>query len=492
MSGQVAPGSGGKSFDAVFWPVINNSGQIAFFGHLPTPTVFNARESSLYMGTIGSAMPVATIGQTAPGTQAVYSQMDLSSPLLNDSGQIAYRAILSDGNTGLFAGSPNAPTAIAIAGQPSPVAGATFSSVGRPVFVGHGQISFSSALSGSGYSPNNWVLWAGSLQSPSVVAAQGTAAPGFDGRNLYAQTDYSAFPSFPAYGIAPPSMNRSGQLVFATPLVDAATNSPAGGAVFYGTTASVTPILRPGDVVDPRLPTVKTWAFGNPVINDSGQIAVGAALSPSFPRSLSGYDTIYTGKPGNFSPVAYAGAPVPGRPGQQISTFFDPLISNNGQIVFRALYANGGASGLFETDGSGGLKSLALDGNSTYGPGDPYFQFEINGQGQVAFLFQTSQGKGLWATDPAGNVQKIAMVGDVVDTDGGSLKTIRDVAMMAYEPAGYAYHQVSAPSFNDNGLLAYSVTFTDGSDAVYVAMLPEPGVTALVLGAAVLLSRRRR
>jgi hypothetical protein len=107
----------------------------------------------------------------------------------------------------------------------------------------------------------------------------------------------------------------------------------------------------------------------------------------------------------------------------------------------------------------------------------------INKSGQVAFEASTDGplgafGRGIWATDPSGVLRLIAHTGDKLFV---STEDAREIEVLKMHAGGSSANgQLSA--INDAGQLAFSVRFTDGSEAVIVAtVVAEPSTTSLVV-----------
>lgn len=124
-----------------------------------------------------------------------------------------------------------------------------------------------------------------------------------------------------------------------------------------------------------------------------------------------------------------------------------------------------------------------------------FISVEQNDAGQVAWLGSLSgadvteaNGTAIFATDPGGEILLVAREGDELDVSG----TLRRIDRLA----GWLAFSVDDPDsdswFNNAAELAFAATFTDGSQGVFVAVVPEPALAGVVAGAMLLLARRRR
>ena len=96
-SGTQAPGTpSGVTFRDIFFNSLNNAGQTAFLANLTDGRAGIWSEGS------GSLAPVALTGEHAPGTPSGVSFGYYFDAVLNDAGQTAFYAELTDGTTGIW------------------------------------------------------------------------------------------------------------------------------------------------------------------------------------------------------------------------------------------------------------------------------------------------------------------------------------------------------------------------------------------------------
>jgi hypothetical protein len=142
-TGQAAPGVAGSTFGTLFFdqfPAVNAAGQVAFAGNL-NGTVTG---SGIWTGGVGpeSVQLVARTGQAAAGLSGVnYSSFGqlAGGPRLNASGDVIFRASLSDFSSAIFAGPVGALQPVAKTG--SQAAGQTHRYIGgQPTAAPHRQL----------------------------------------------------------------------------------------------------------------------------------------------------------------------------------------------------------------------------------------------------------------------------------------------------------------------------------------------------------------
>jgi hypothetical protein len=106
-----------------------------------------------------------------------------------------------------------------------------------------------------------------------------------------------------------------------------------------------------------------------------------------------------------------------------------------------------------------------------------------NGQGQVAFFsglrgegVDETNGSGLWATDPQGELVLIARTGDLLEVLPGDFRRIEHLSAEEWSGGGDGRRVC----FSENGELAFKAEFTDGSNGIFVAFVPEPATVTLL------------
>jgi hypothetical protein len=131
-TGDPAPGlPSGVNFDTILHPALNNQGQIAFQGYLVGTGVdplVNSR--GIWFGKSGSLAMVARAGDHAPGAADGVNFSRFYLNVLNDAGQIAFGADLTDNRYGIWATDRSgAVQVIALEGGPLEVAPGDFRTI---------------------------------------------------------------------------------------------------------------------------------------------------------------------------------------------------------------------------------------------------------------------------------------------------------------------------------------------------------------------------
>ncbi|MEZ6095288.1 MAG: hypothetical protein R3C03_13830 [Pirellulaceae bacterium] len=183
--GQLAPDANG-TFLSFTNPVINNSGQTAFRATL-TGTSGNSTDSvGIFRGSGGNLTQIARAGQGAPDANGVFSS--LNNAVLNDSGQVAFIAdfVNTNGGTnddsGIFRGSGGGLTQIVRKGQVAPDGNGTFVDLRSPSINTSGQVAFLGYFSGtSGGLTDERGVFRGSGGSLTQIARSGKFAPNGNG-----------------------------------------------------------------------------------------------------------------------------------------------------------------------------------------------------------------------------------------------------------------------------------------------------------------------
>ena len=88
LSGQTAPGTGGRLFSFFYPPSIGSTGRVVFPGWL---TGVTSNDEGLWSGLPGAIQLVAREGSPAPGTTGVFGQNSWTSPTcVNSAGMVAF------------------------------------------------------------------------------------------------------------------------------------------------------------------------------------------------------------------------------------------------------------------------------------------------------------------------------------------------------------------------------------------------------------------
>jgi hypothetical protein len=189
-------------------PLLNGSGQVAFIAGLSGST----STQGIFVGTPGSLQSIARNNTAAP---AGGNFLGFNSAVLNGSGQVAFRANLtsSTSNEGLFIGTAGSVQTVALVGTLAPAGGRFDGFFDSPVLNGSGQVAFRSALTGG---TSTQGLFAGTPGSLQAIVLQGQV---IDCRTVNAITFASGSGGQDGQGV---SFNDSGLLVYGLSFTDGA------------------------------------------------------------------------------------------------------------------------------------------------------------------------------------------------------------------------------------------------------------------------------
>jgi hypothetical protein len=442
-----APDGSTYALDSVMVPVLNASGQIAFRALLSG----TSSPTGIIAGTPGSLQIVARQGDAAP---AGGNYNILNEPVFNSNGQVAFIANTSVNGNGQFARTLGFPTTTAaLVGTPTPATGNYSTLNAHPVVNASGQVAFLARTSF-----DDFAIFAGTPGTTlTTVALQGTAAP--VGGNYSQLTN--------------PAINSAGKVVFRASLTN-------GYGLFFGTPGTtLTTVAHSGST------TPAGGVFGvfssTPAVNSAGQVA--------FVTNRNGDQSsaIFAGTPGStLTSVAVMGNAAPA--GGNYSTMGDPALNASGQVAFLANLTGGSSTrGIFVGTPGQPLQTVALHGTAapnaggaTYsGLGNP----SLNASGQVAFTsILTGAGVNccnhvaLYAGTP-GNVVQIVRTGDLVDIDPGPAVENQVVSAITFLSSGgfltgSGGEDGRISSFNDSGVLIYRLDFGSSGRGIFMSSIP--------------------
>lgn len=523
LTGDAAPGTEpGAVFRHLEGPKLNSVGQVAFDGIIDGPGVNSSNSSGIWTGNTGSLSLVAREGESAPGTGAGVVFYDIGAFDIDGSGQVVFGSTLlgpevdDDENTGfgIWSDTSGALALIARGGDPasyiSPGAVLSswredllygFSHFGDPMLDEAGQTVFTSRLRGSGVNYDNdrvILLWSTDEGKLIPVARTGEPAHGMEPGVVYHILSFARVSS------------DSEQIIYLANLTGPSPGVTNSYGLFGGDIDSLRLIAMQGD----SAPGTGTGTvFGREFLYPS---ALNRAGQTTFVNYLAGagvnntnHSGIWAGSPESLRLVALAGNAAPGTTqgvvfGEinvdlYLEVFRDPQLNDTGHVAFLGRLTGPGVDfttdqGIW-SDASGSLELIAREGSQAPGiePGVLFGgmgNLLFTGTGQVAFICSLTgpgvngtNNTGIWATDPDGVLTLIVRTGDTFDVNDDPL--IDDFRIIRYASYG------AGPSFNDLGHLAFNLEFTDGSEGIFVATIPEPGtVGMLVVGAGVMLRRR--
>lgn len=172
----------GGAFSSFHWAFpINNSGDIAFAAATTTG-------SGIFCGNGASTVKIAAQGDPAPDGDGVFANLEARTPVLNNSGQVAFFGgvdpVVGTRYGGVFRGSGGEVTQIARGDQATPGGDGIFNSFSYgPAINDHGQAAFVASLKGFA-DPNQRLraLYRGDGTTLVEAVREGAFAPDGNGR----------------------------------------------------------------------------------------------------------------------------------------------------------------------------------------------------------------------------------------------------------------------------------------------------------------------
>jgi hypothetical protein len=327
LIGDVAPGTGGGTFTSVGDPALNAEGDLAFSAGVLGGT--GGGGGALFFHSGGLLSVIATTQQMAPGTSGFYAAFG-PNVSMNDSGEVAFHGNVSGaGNvsSGIFVEGGLSSRAVFLRAESTPAAlPGTYSSFSDPAINDAGDVVALAAISPA-VGPFTTAVVVESGGTDEIVARIGDSAPGTGAGT------YSAF----AFAAAPPGINASGDVFF----VSDVTGGTATRGLFVDSVSTQSALVLPGQPV-PSLPglTYFSFALSRLTANDAGAVGWSSILGPSGVQALS------VGASGDSAQlIAKLGDPVPDTGGATYQLLVDnPSINSDGAAAFRALLTGGTAT----------------------------------------------------------------------------------------------------------------------------------------------------
>jgi hypothetical protein len=481
---------------------INDRGNVAFSADTWRGATSQAYRQSIW-GEMddGSLRLVAETGHVAPQLpDHRFSWFPYQPLAITSDGRVAFEAKLDNEHShhyGLWLSNQEGRPELAIQWDfidELPPAARNFSAVNELRLNDSGQLAFWGAKWSSGsYGGGLWRKKPGG--EPEIIVSSGDDAPGLSGGKFW---------NFRALEIS-----RSGKIAFRGNVTRSAGSDPSlvdgifvegdDGLVLVAAVGQQVPGAEPGVVftdLDGYAPVTG---------NNHGEVAFSARVSPSWAESPYRSGIWLRNRQGDLSPVVRLQDSAPGTDGATFGQVSQIALDDDGRISFLAglkgpAINNGNDTGIWQrtSDGSEIVK-VAQQGDAAPGGGQfaLFGWLAVNNAGRVAFGAGLSGpgldpaiDSGVWAFDRNGVLVPVVRTGDFVDLGDGSVREVANAWTNGGRPGNVNFN-----SFNDRGEIAVQVTFTDGSQGIFVSRsvaVPEPGAWALMVAGLVLAAARLR
>jgi uncharacterized repeat protein (TIGR01451 family) len=510
----------GATFFSLRAPVINNAGEVAFWGGLDgstfgPPTIWKWNGSSLVLlagtGTEGPG-PAGLPEHTFSSFSVLSDREGLN---LSDGGHVSLAALLAgpdivtanrDVNVvGIGPLAVMAQSGVETELGPGVEAGTTFATIAdlQAALNSAGDAVIISSLAGGAVtSANNRGIWTNRGGALSLIARKGTddaSGPGL-GAGIVFTEPFAGGADSAVVGF----INNVGQIVFRGTIAGTGVGSNNYG-FWKDTPLGPRVVVRIGDVLE-GLGSVTTLLSGGRTFgwNDAGQLAFPITISrgPGL-GTFTDVMRIETEPATTLTSLARAGvADDPLGPDAAViggGHSFDGFVSDTsgastvmnggGEVAYQAVYSGPtgtGNRGIFVN--AGGVNRIVAStdfDDDVLGPGlgggvefASFSAMHLNACGQVgveaSVTSSTISGSGLWAWTGAA-LRRIAFEGETFDVDPSEvedLRVIRDVFVLNRGSGG---NDGRPRALNDAGVVTFLLQFEDLTRGIFTAQLPLEG-----------------
>ena len=515
ISGVQAPGSApGMILDGFGNAVVNDAGEVAFLGFIHDPLLEIGGPALFGPDAAGELTEIVTgfeqVPDLPPGTELRLNNTTYY-PRLNDAGQVTFSAGLSGPGiqfpsdaSGIWRWSAEmgldllarAGDAVPDAG-PGLVLGAIPGFLTLPAIGAGGVVGFMGTIGDPiGFTSDTALFSIDAGGTSSLLVIPGTPVPGVPGAEL----------TFMGNAL----MNAPGRFILHALFEGPGVVEENDYACFrWDPQGGLSMLLRAGDPA-PGMPGVAIAWPDACYPNDADDVAyltwlAGPGVDEGNDSALYG-----TAASGVLDLLAREGHPAPGtEPG---TVFQDLHVSNSGVVINtagRVAFTAGvagpavtpaNAYGIWLSDPTtGAFDLLVRQGDpapelpelTLAGPGAPM----LNDRGDLVFS-STLEGPGVtpetdyavFAIEGGGAARKVVREGDLVEFGPGDLRPLTFFSMLA----GTLSDVPGVGQLSDNGHLVFAANALDGTNAIVVATLPEPGTGTGVMAGVVLLAWLRR
>ena len=384
---------------------------------------------------------IAASGDAAPagGNYTTF----LNTLAVNAHGQVAFDARLGGPSaTGVFVNDQISLSAIALGGNPDPTAG-NFNFVSTPFITTRGDVIFNTdtgiflgdgkrtialvqngdaAPGGGTLSPSRYAA-----NSQGIIAFQSFITDGLNTEGIF-RNDGSETVALALDGTPAPTGGTF--LFFSSPVIDeygqatffaGTTGGSADFGIYRGDGGNVSTIFA----ANQPAPGGGTFVdFGEPVVNDHGQVLALATLD-----NAAGPFGLILGDGTNAIAIALSGhaAPKGGIYSPNVALqFLSPVLNDRSQVAFAAFLTGGTSrSGIFRGDGTTTIP-IALEGTAAPGTTGTFASFgniKMGNDGRVAFIATLTPGvggvdlsnnTGIWVGTSETDLHLLARGGEVI------------------------------------------------------------------------------
>jgi hypothetical protein len=482
LKGSPATGFSGAVLSTLGQPAMSDHGYVAF-----SAKVNGWVSSSNNLGVwaddgSGTRQLVIQTGTGAPdvngaATSAVFKKF--SDPVYNGNNAVAFVGTLTQGvggvgaanDTGVWSNDGGTLHLVAQEGTPA-TSFKTFKQIALPDTGG--PLVFAKGADGKSG------IWAGGGASQQLVVREGSAIPGTSG-------------TVKTLTFLPAAANVTGQ----TRCFDSAGDLLYGVKFTSGTTAIYKATLGSGTYTHTLVAAqndaatgvagAKFASFGNPTMNELGQVAFAAKMGSVWVTTSSNLGIWADGTNGVRQLVVRSGTTAPDAAGTGsvgvFKKFSDPVYSGSSAVAFIGTLVQGGATtvsndtGVWSNDG-GTLRLVAREGGQASGCAagvtfKTFTQIALPDQGGVVMFAKlggtgvgSSNDMAIFAVDTGGTLQLIAREGTTHAVTGKTIKTL------SFLPAIAGVSGQTRGFSQTTGDLVYSATFTDGSAGIFKVVFP--------------------
>ena len=472
LSGQTAPGS-----DAVFSefrpPAISGNGGVSFTSVLSGPAIDETNDSGLWTDIYGDLELLARRGDPAAGMSKGDFGIVNYIPLLTESDHGVFetgvegKGINNNNNRAIYSFDSSGLTLLAQKGEKSPASAGG----GSYSWVGYASVNQSGQVSfqaNIGGGTNSQAIMLDTAGTTELVARSGDPHPSLPAGTTIGNIYRST------------RLGDNGGVGFVSTLEGADVEPTNDRAIWGGTVGDLRLVAREGDPAA-GLPESYLYSLYDflPKVNRHGHVAFAARAY----SSLIGADiqAIWVESDEGLQPVVKTGDEAVGlAPGTEILGMLssrNPVLNDNGDVLFSARLT-GGDTNIWKDDSiwlarDGELELIARESDrapdtSSSSHFRTFGGFGQNNRGQVAFHADDGVYTGVWATDVNGELRMIARGGEWMDVDDGPGIDLR-YATNILMANNFGDGADNSAAINDHGQVAFVAEFNDGTSGVFVS-----------------------